>query len=384
MTKLFALLFSVGFIGLSSAQTYSVTFPEPEVKTVGTANVSGQFVGAENQKIAFGNQNQGGLNKPMMSVLTDKDGKFSFSYELPFKDYYFLKFENGQLLNVILYGGDSIQIYGDTKNVQEFSNFIGSKESEEMNRFLVQYGALKKVEDSLRQVAKFDPSKANEVNFYYKPIAESFYKKRDRFIANYSNSPALIVAINAIDQKQEWVNYERVVNLLARSFGESPTIANLVAYMKNVKKEKAATSFLEPGNKVKDIVMNDPDGNELKLSDLEGKVVLIDFWASWCRPCRAENPNVVKLYNHYKDYGFEVFSVSLDGNAEAWKKAIAQDGLVWPAHVSDLNKWNNSAAKSYGVKSIPFTVLIDKEGKVIGTNLRGIALENQLKTIFGH
>lgn len=211
-----------------------------------------------------------------------------------------------------------------------------------------------------------------------------FFQKRDKFISNYAGSAALIVAVNAIDQKQEWANYDKVVTLLGKSFGESPTVKNLQAHVANIKKEKAATAFLEPGNKVKDIVMNNTEGKEIKLSDLEGKVVLIDFWASWCRPCRAENPNVIKLYNQYKEEGFDVFSVSLDANLTAWKKAIADDGLIWPSHVSDLKKWNNAAAKTYGVKSIPYTVLIDREGKVIGTNLRGVALENQLKTIFGH
>ncbi|MFT4602703.1 MAG: thiol-disulfide isomerase/thioredoxin, partial [Arenicella sp.] len=372
MNKLFTLLLLCGYLTATEAQTYSVTFPEKVVKTIGTAVISGQFVGAESQKIQFGNQNMGGMNKPLMLIPTDKEGKFAFKYELPFKDYYFLKFENGQMLNVILHGGDSIKIYGDTKNVQQLSNFIGSEESEEMNQFLVQYGGLKKIEDSLRQVARLDPSKGTAVNAYYQPLAQAFFQKRDKFISNYSGSAALIVAVNAIDQTKEWANYEKVVTLLGRSFGESPTIKNLQAHVATIKKEKAATAFLEPGNKVKDIVMNDTEGKPLKLSDLEGKVVLIDFWASWCRPCRAENPNVVKLYNHYGKEGFEVFSVSLDANLAAWKKAIADDGLIWPSHVSDLNKWNNAAAKSYGVKSIPYTVLIDREGKVIGTNLRGV------------
>jgi thiol-disulfide isomerase/thioredoxin len=384
MTKLFFILVSLSFTAFTFGQTYSVTFPEKEVKTIGTAVITGQFVGAENQKIAFGNQNLGGVNKPLRNILCDEEGKFALSYDLPFKDYYYLKFQNGQLLNVILHGGDSIKIYGDVKNVQKFSNFIGSDESEEMNQFLVQYGGFKRIEDSLRRVAKLEPAKGDQLNSYFQPIATNFYQKRDKYINTYQNSPALIVAVNAVDQKKEYATYIKIIELLGRSYGESPTVKNIQAYAANLKKEREATAFLEPGNPAKEIAMNNPDGKEMKLSDLKGKVVLIDFWASWCRPCRAENPNVVKLYNHYKDHGFEVYSVSLDGSLDAWKKAIEQDGLVWPNHVSDLKKWNNGAAKDYGVKSIPFTVLIDKEGKVIGTNLRGVALENQLKTIFGH
>jgi thiol-disulfide isomerase/thioredoxin len=127
--------------------------------------------------------------------------------------------------------------------------------------------------------------------------------------------------------------------------------------------------------------MNGLDGKARKLSDLKGKVVLIDFWASWCGPCRRENPNVVRAYQQYKSKGFEVFSVSLDKAKEPWEKAIEQDGLVWPNHVSDLAGWSNVAAAAYGVTAIPATFLIDQEGKVVATNLRGPALANKLNEL---
>ena len=132
-----------------------------------------------------------------------------------------------------------------------------------------------------------------------------------------------------------------------------------------------------------EIVQADTSGKDLKLSGLKGKLVLLDFWASWCGPCRRENPAVVKLYNKYKSKGFEVFSVSLDQDRDRWIKAIKDDGLLWPSHVSDLRFWQNEAAKLYGVQSIPNTVLIDKEGVIIARNLRGDALEARLKQIFG-
>ena len=116
---------------------------------------------------------------------------------------------------------------------------------------------------------------------------------------------------------------------------------------------------------------------------MRGKVVLIDFWASWCGPCRRENPNVVKLYEKYKDKGFEIFSISLDKDKTAWIKAIKDDNLKWTNHVSDLKYWSSEAAKLYGVSSIPSTVLIDKEGRVIAKNLRGRDLELKMKEIFG-
>ena len=120
----------------------------------------------------------------------------------------------------------------------------------------------------------------------------------------------------------------------------------------------------------------------MKLSDLRGQVVLLDFWASWCGPCRKENPTVVRLYEKYKDQGFTVMSVSLDQNEERWKQAIEKDQLSWPNHVSDLKGWSSAAPKKYSVRGIPFTVLIDKEGKIIDTNLRGAMLEQELARIF--
>jgi thiol-disulfide isomerase/thioredoxin len=131
-----------------------------------------------------------------------------------------------------------------------------------------------------------------------------------------------------------------------------------------------------------EISLKTPTGKTLKLSSLRGKVVLIDFWASWCGPCRKENPNVVRLYNQYKAKGFTVFSVSLDQDAEAWKKAIASDGLIWPNHVSDLLGWQTPLVQLYGFEGIPHTVLIDQEGKIIGTGLRGESLEQKLKEQF--
>ncbi len=137
------------------------------------------------------------------------------------------------------------------------------------------------------------------------------------------------------------------------------------------------------GEMAPDIKLADKDGKILPLSSLQGKVVLLDFWASWCGPCRVENPNVVKAYERYKDKGFTVFSVSLDQSKDKWLEAIAKDGLVWENHVSDLKGWGSAGAAQYQVRGIPATFLLDKTGKIIAKNLRGSALDKKLEELLG-
>ncbi|NIJ51116.1 TlpA disulfide reductase family protein [Dyadobacter arcticus] len=139
---------------------------------------------------------------------------------------------------------------------------------------------------------------------------------------------------------------------------------------------------LAVGEVAPDFTLNSPEGQPVALSSLRGKFVLIDFWASWCGPCRMENPNVVRMYDKFKDKGFDIYGVSLDDNEKAWKTAISRDNLKWQ-HGSELKKWKSGVAQAYGVNAIPATFLIDKDGKIIAKDLRGPALESKLTELLG-
>jgi peroxiredoxin len=176
---------------------------------------------------------------------------------------------------------------------------------------------------------------------------------------------------------------QEVVSNLKAKHPEAPRVQMIEQQTRQIERIYQEEILMKEGKmEAPDFTLKTPEGKEIKLSMLKGQIVLIDFWASWCGPCRQESPNVVRLYNQYKADGFTVFSVSLDENADKWKEAIKKDGLIWPNHGSDLQGWKTPLTQLYGFNSIPHTVLVNKEGKIIGRGLRGLALENKLKKIF--
>ena len=198
--------------------------------------------------------------------------------------------------------------------------------------------------------------------------------KVKEMIESMGSSFASLAAVGLLNPQNDFPFIDALITKLNENY--PGTIA--IMQMKQQLDEMRA---LAVGQVAPDIVLPDPSGKTTKLSDLRGKYVLIDFWAAWCKPCRQENPNVVRLYNQYNSKGFEVFGVSLDRSREDWVKAIADDQLNW-TQVSDLQYFNSAAAVLYQIQAIPATYLVDPDGKIIAKDLRGPSLEAKLAELF--
>ncbi len=346
-------------------------------------NVSGNIFNTTEDSIKI-SQFYGTHYVDLLSVKLAKNGDFSIKGKLPNPDYYVLRLGKTHL-NIILREASSVKIYGDGANINSFSNIVGSDESVNMNEYIKILTEWNQKQDSARALLQLHPEQQNDVNMSMQREFNTFQSNRQQFIAKNPNSPALLPALSSIDPDREYAVYESVVTQLVSSFPDSPTIKEVNKNFLQIKARKDAANMFASGKAAPDFTELKTDGKTtMKLSDLKGKIVLLDFWASWCGPCRRENPNVVKLYEKYNTDGFTVMSVSLDTDKEKWLAAIKQDNLIWPNHVSDLKGWSSAVGRAYQVSGIPFTVLLDKEGNIIKTNLRGPELEAELQRIFGH
>ena len=172
-----------------------------------------------------------------------------------------------------------------------------------------------------------------------------------------------------------------MMKLYARSETVKTLHEQVLAIVESARNKNGAEVLNPAGSDVPDIALPSPTGEIIKLSSTRGKYVLLDFWAAWCGPCRRENPNLLRAYNTYKSKGFQIYQVSLDKNKEEWTKGIEQDMLGQWIHVSDLKYWNSSVVQLYKIESIPHNLLLDRDGKVIATDLRGERLINKLAEV---
>jgi peroxiredoxin len=235
--------------------------------------------------------------------------------------------------------------------------------NDQINKISEKYMAL--YQESRAAVAAGDTAKGRELMVEVEKMYESTNTMREDFVKNNPASYVTPYFLSQIQYGKEVDELEAMVGVLDPKLDSIPSIIQLKEQI--VKLKKVAVGQVAP-----DFTQNDPDGNPVKFSDIysQNDLTLLDFWAAWCGPCRAENPNVVSVFNEYKDKGFTVFGVSLDRDKDAWLKAIADDKLTW-AQVSDLAYWQNEAAQMYAIQSIPSSLLIDRTGKIIAKNKRG-------------
>ena len=229
-------------------------------------------------------------------------------------------------------------------------------------------------------------------------ILAKYQEYLKKFINQNQQSPSIIMVLGEIQNPVEFMNELLLIKeVIINQFENQKYLTDVNNAIENANQQKKFLAQqedraiqeldqrkklgLEIGAKAPEIALSDVNGKIIKLSSLKGNVVLIDFWASWCRPCRAENPNVVKLYNKYKNKNFTIYSISLDQDRKKWIDAINQDQLSWPNHVSELTGWKSTPGIQYGVSSIPKTFLIDKDGIIIGYDLRGSTLEKKLSEL---
>lgn len=264
----------------------------------------------------------------------------------------------------------------------------GSKEAVAINEALNKQNALITSTNEIRkQMQSAQPAQRDSLNQVMQTAISSTteYMKAQLESGAELNPHVNAVLLNLLNPQQEAVYIRDQLKTVLEKDKESRFIKAMgqrYGLIAGGQQPQQQPTGLPIGEEVPNIAQANPEGEVLELADLKGKYVLIDFWASWCKPCRRENPNVVKTYAKYKDQGFEIFSVSLDKSKDRWVQAIKDDGLTWDYHVSDLKAWRNEANRPYGVSSIPATFLIDPEGKLIARNLRGPALEAKLAEVF--
>jgi thiol-disulfide isomerase/thioredoxin len=327
---------------------------------------------------------------PVAEGQINDDGSFSIIGNIPGLGYYFLRLgdEKNSLIPITLIPGDHLTINTSGNSFVSKPNAGGTSWSRTMNRYLGEFDKFQQTQARL-QLNQENRSKEEVSKLFLAAKSKMEDFSRTNMMKDPSNAYNIILSMDLLPSVSfdDWdpsnLNTLRVVTeAFEKKYTGQPaaeTFRNQYAQIENAYYEFA--SSVNGTVPAPEIALENPSGNIMKLSDLKGKVVLIDFWASWCGPCRAENPNVVKMYQKFKDKGFTIFSVSLDEDAAKWKEAISKDQLEWNFHVSDLKGWKSSVVANYGIEGIPFTVLVNKEGKIIGKNLRGEKLEETLNEL---
>jgi thiol-disulfide isomerase/thioredoxin len=336
--------------------------------------ISFDFMGGSGKKVVL---YELGTSKatPVDSINLDANGKGLINIQVDEPHFYRLSASQDNFLVMILSNQDKqVFIKGKYDAMASTYTISGSAESELLRSTsaMLQKNYMKA--DSMQKAYseyknKGDEAAASSVEGEYMKMAKEENTALKTLI---DQSPASFVALamlERLDKDKDMAYIEKVASAFLKKYPQSD-------YTKSLQSMVANSKLLSKGSIPPDIKLSSPEGKEIALSSLKGKVVLLDFWASWCRPCRMENPNVVNIYNKFNEKGFTVYSVSLDKSKDAWAEAIQKDGLAWPNHVSDLGFWSSSVVKLYKIEGIPMTFVLDREGKIVAKNLRGKELED--------
>ena len=318
------------------------------------------------------------------SVILDENGNFEFTNYTPKIGFYRIKTNDKNFAMLVLDSADKVTITGSVKDLGNTFKVEGSSET----TIFIEYNNLSKSRDIkldslnkafqlLMETNKMDSKRMDSLSAIFETPYNSIINQSNILmvdkISKNTNMYSSIMAIQALDPDKYSDLYKSLDAGLSKKF---PNDKNVIMFHEVVERMLSTNV----GQFAPEISLPSPDGKEIALSSLKGKLVLIDFWASWCGPCRKEMPNVVKIYSKFKNKGFEIYGVSLDQDKEKWMEAITKDGINWP-QVSDLKYWDNVAARIYNVQGIPYTVLIDKDGKIIAKNLRGQELEKKIAEV---
>ncbi len=320
------------------------------------------------------------------SVKLNGDGKGSITLPPLPLDYYRIAIGNEQLV-VVLDSAESLQVEASLGSLQEPAVLTGSVHTDLLREFQKSSQKYENDREELRKVIADNPGNTDAIDAFNN-LNSTYYESCKAFVNDNSTSPVVLSAVNRLNVQQDLDLMKKVREDLRSVMPRSGFFAafrdqidrqeqQLLMQKMQEEEMKRLSNLLPIGSEAPEIRQQTPSGGTFALSQLRGKVVLIDFWASWCKPCRFENPAVKMVYDKYKGKGFEILGVSLDRDQSAWVAAIAQDGINWK-HVSDLGFWNNAAAQEYGVSSIPYTVLVDREGKILAKGLRSHDLEAKL------
>ena len=306
------------------------------------------------------------------------EGKFQFTGKIDEPEVCYLFNPKGKYLSSLFLENSDITINGKIDDIKNLE-IKGSKSQDALNAFNDEMSSFNnKLEDLYKQYKEAQKTDNKELmeqldSTYYAIDAEKINFTKSYIGSNNKTFAAPYILYRELSYSLEVEELDSLFKLL------DPALSNS-AYFKILDNKIKILYNVAIGKKAPNFTLNDTLGNPVSLSQFKGKYLLIDFWAAWCRPCRAENPNNVKLYADYKDKGFDILGVSFDNKREAWIKAIKKDGLSW-TQVSDLKGWNCAAGKLYGVSAIPHTVLLDKNGVIIAKNLRGEKLRAKISEL---